>query len=153
MAEYYGGATSAKSRSNISIGVATLNQFVLDFENNSNNIISAIKEAKSNNVKVLGFPELAICGYSCQDHFFEREIFVLSYYMLKNIVNNTQSFTKNMVVAVGCPIMQRDVRYNCTVFFGNGKIFLIYIVASYYIYQISYIFLFITKLNLLYYLS
>jgi NAD+ synthetase len=125
MAEYYGGATSAKSRSNISIGVATLNQFVLDFENNSNNIISAIKEAKSNNVKVLGFPELAICGYSCQDHFFEREIFVLSYYMLKNIVNNTQSFTKNMVVAVGCPIMHRDVRYNCTVFFGNGKIFLI----------------------------
>lgn len=125
MQQYNGGATSSKSRSTISIGVATVNQLVLDFENNSNNIIESIKQASEKNVKILGFPELAVCGYSCQDHFFEREVFVLSYYMLKYIVTNTQSFTKNMVVALGCPIMHRDVRYNCTVFFGNGKIFLI----------------------------
>jgi NAD+ synthetase len=125
MQQYDGGGTSSKSRSAISIGVATVNQFVLDFENNSNNIISAIKEASEKNVKILGFPELAICGYSCQDHFFERETFVLSYYMLKYIVSNTQTFTRNMIVGLGCPIMHRDVRYNCTVFFGNGKIFLI----------------------------
>ena len=127
MQQYDGGGTSSKSRSAISIGVATVNQFVLDFENNSNNIISAIKEASEKNVKILGFPELAICGYSCQDHFFERETFVLSYYMLKYIVSNTQAFTRNMIVGLGCPIMHRDVRYNCTVFFGNGKIFLIYL--------------------------
>jgi len=125
MQHYNGGATSSKSRSTITIGVATVNQFILDFENNRNNIIDAIKEASNAKVKVLGFPELAICGYSCQDHFYERELFVMSYYMLKNIVTSTQLFTKNMIVAVGCPIMHRDVRYNCTVFFGNGKIFLI----------------------------
>jgi len=122
---YKGGGTSAKSRSNINVASGTLNQFVLDFENNSNNIISAIQEAHSNNVKVLGLPELAICGYCCQDHFFERETFVLSYYVLKNIVESTESITKNMIVAVGCPIIHRDVRYNCVVFFGNGKIILI----------------------------
>ena len=126
MQQYNGGATSSKSRSTISIGVATVNQFILDFENNSNNIIGAIKEASEKYIKILGLPELAICGYSCQDHFFEREVFVLSYYMLKYIVKTTSLFTTNMVVALGCPIMHRDVRYNCTVFFGNGKIFLIY---------------------------
>ena len=125
MQQYNGGATSSKSRSTISIGVATVNQFILDFENNSNNIIGAIKEASEKYIKILGLPELAICGYSCQDHFFEREVFVLSYYMLKYIVKTTSLFTTNMVVALGCPIMHRDVRYNCTVFFGNGKIFLI----------------------------
>lgn len=125
MQHYSGGATSSKSRSTITIGVATVNQFILDFENNTFNIINAIKLASLNYFKILGFPELAICGYSCQDHFFEREVFVLSYYMLKHIVSSTQSYTKNMLVAIGCPIMHRDVRYNCTVFFGNGKIFFI----------------------------
>lgn len=122
---HVGGGTSSKSRSIITVGVATVNQFILDFENNRNNIIQAIIEAHAANVKVLGFPELAICGYSCQDHFYERELFVMSYYMLKNIVSGTAEYTRNMIVAVGCPIMHRDVRYNCTVFFGNGKIFLI----------------------------
>jgi hypothetical protein len=130
MLEYKGGATSSKSRSTVSIGVATVNQLILDFENNSNNIINAIKEASEKNVKILGFPELAICGYSCQDHFFERELFVLSYYMLKHIVINTHTFSKNMIVALGCPIMHRDVRYNCTVFFANGKIILISLLKS-----------------------
>jgi NAD+ synthetase len=120
-----GGGFSSNSRSIITVGAATVNQFILDFENNRNNIIQAITEAKSKNVKVLGFPELAICGYSCQDHYYERELFVMSYYMLQNIVTATKEDTKNMIVALGCPIMHRDVRYNCTVFFGYGKIFLI----------------------------
>jgi NAD+ synthetase len=122
---HIGGATSSKSRSIITIGVATVNQFVLDFENNRHNIFQTIVEADAAKVKVLGFPELAICGYSCQDHFYERELFVMSYYMLKNLVSATAQYTRNMIVAIGCPIMHRDVRYNCTVFFGNGKIFLI----------------------------
>jgi len=120
-----GGATSSKSRTDINVGVVTVNQFILDFETNRNNIIKAIEIANERNVKVLGFPELAICGYSCQDHFFERELFVMSYYMLRDIVLTTKDVTENMIVAVGCPIIHKDVRYNCTVFFGNGTIYLI----------------------------
>ena len=41
MQQYNGGATSSKSRSTISIGVATVNQLVLDFENNSNNFVNS----------------------------------------------------------------------------------------------------------------
>lgn len=125
MNNFDGGGTSSKSRSNIIVGVATINQFILDYENNRNNIIRAIDIASKQNVKVLGFPELAICGYSCQDHFFERELFVMSYYMLRDIVSKTKEMTQHMIVAVGCPIMHKDVRYNCTVFFGNGTIYLI----------------------------
>ena len=41
MLEYKGGATSSKSRSTVSIGVATVNQLILDFENNSNNSVDS----------------------------------------------------------------------------------------------------------------
>ncbi len=52
MQHYTGGATSSKSRSTITIGVATVNQFILDFENNTFNIINAIKLASQNYFKI-----------------------------------------------------------------------------------------------------
>ena len=63
------------------VGVVTLNQWAMDFEWNSKNIIESIKLAKAKYFKFSKFrgctyrvgPELEICGYSCEDHFLEND--------------------------------------------------------------------------------
>jgi len=49
------------------IGMAQINTTVGDFAGNRQKILKAINEAKSLDVDLLTFPELAICGYPPED--------------------------------------------------------------------------------------
>ena len=51
------------------IAGATLNQIPLDWNGNAHNIIEALTDAEEQDVKLLCFPELSICGYGCEDVF------------------------------------------------------------------------------------
>ena len=90
-------------------------------------------------------PELEICGYGCEDHFFEDDtllhswqgkyfsffFFVLVLISISNLfllvfVDIIQSpISQDILLDIGMPIMHRNVRYNCRVFVYNKNILLI----------------------------
>ena len=51
----------------IKVAAAALNQTPIHWENNLANIVSAIEQARSEDVSVLCLPELCITGYGCED--------------------------------------------------------------------------------------
>lgn len=117
------GPNTLNSDRKIKISVATVNQWVLDFKQNTLNIIKAIKYAIDDESKLILLPELAICGYSCQDHFYEKDLFTRSFKALIEIMNTFKN--NDIIIAVGVPILHNDVKYNTTTFLYRGKIILI----------------------------
>lgn len=112
------GGVSSFIKGDVNVSVATLNQWSTDYDGNERRIIEAISMVKDG---VLLLPELATCGYSCQDHFLEREVHELSFNVIKNILRKP-ALTKNILLAIGCPIIHNDIRYNTTMFINNGKL-------------------------------
>ncbi|XP_055682912.1 glutamine-dependent NAD(+) synthetase [Lutzomyia longipalpis] len=107
----------------VTVAVATLNQWALDFEGNLSRILQSIVEAKEMGATYRTGPELEICGYSCEDHFLEPDTFLHSWEVLLELLQST--FCQNILIDVGMPVQHRNVSYNCRVVFFNRKILLI----------------------------
>ena len=120
-----GGAINAGEHNEplVRMAVGTLNQWAMDFKGNAERIIKSIDQAYKAGAVILALPELAVSGYSCQDHFLEREMFELSFMKLLEIKESTKD--TNVLVCVGCPILHNEVRYNCSVFIYKNTIVLI----------------------------
>lgn len=67
------------------ISSVTLNQFALDFEGNLFRILQSIEIAKGQGSRFRCGPELEICGYSCEDHFYEVMYFLFLFIEIVNI--------------------------------------------------------------------
>jgi NAD+ synthase (glutamine-hydrolysing) len=92
----------------IKIAGATVNQTPLDWEGNLNRIIQAIQQAKSEQVEVLCFPELAITGYGSEDLF-------LSYWYPQKALSQLLKlipYCSGITVAVGLPVRVQERVYN-----------------------------------------
>ena len=111
-------------RGNVKVSVATINQTALDFNGNELRIKQAIILAKLANSKLLLLPELAVSGYSCKDHFFEAETYEKSFNVITNLLRDPE-LTNNIIIAIGCPIIYKNIKYNTTIFILNRKIILI----------------------------
>ncbi|KAG8240343.1 hypothetical protein J437_LFUL000818 [Ladona fulva] len=107
----------------VNLAVCTLNQWALDFEGNLSRILLSIQEAKEAGAKYRSGPELEVCGYSCEDHFYESDTFLHSWEVLLEVI--TSPISRDMIIDVGMPVMHKNVAYNCRVAFYNGKILLI----------------------------
>jgi NAD+ synthase (glutamine-hydrolysing) len=105
------------------IAVATLNQWSTDYTGNELRIKQAIVIAKRDGAKLILLPELVTCGYSCQDHFLERETHELSFNVIRNLLKDTD--LNNILIVIGCPVIHNDVRYNTNFYIFNGQIVLI----------------------------
>lgn len=81
------------------IAVAQLNFHVGNFESNTQKIINKIEEAKSQNVDLIVFSELAICGYPPRD-FLEFNDFIET---CLSCVNEIAIQTKGITAIVGGP--------------------------------------------------
>jgi NAD+ synthase (glutamine-hydrolysing) len=112
-----------KELKKIKVGVCTINQWVLDFSKNQENIMKVISSCIEQNVKLVVFPELVVCGYSCEDHFYERELYSYSFDIIKEIIKKSREV--DMIISLGCPIIHNDVKYNTNIFIYGGKIVLI----------------------------
>ncbi|WP_194774155.1 NAD(+) synthase [Pararhodonellum marinum] len=86
--------------SQIKIAGATVNQTPLDWSGNFQHILSAIKEAQSQEVDVLCLPELSITGYGSED------LFLSNWYPRKALeqVQELIPHCENITVAVGTPV-------------------------------------------------
>ena len=104
--------------SSIKIAGATLNQTPLDWKGNLERIIAAINEAKSQQVEILCFPELAITGYGSEDLF-------LSYWYPQKAVAQLAELLphcEGITVAIGIPIRIQEKVYNTVAVIENSKV-------------------------------
>lgn len=102
----------------LKVGGAALNQTPMDWDGNRNRILSAIREAQSENVSVLCLPELCISGYGCEDMFYAPHVCEESLNSLFAILPHTTG----MAVCVGLPLMFRNRTFNAAALLVNGQL-------------------------------
>ncbi len=104
--------------SEIQVSAVSLNTTPMAFEENAALVIQAIKEAKANGVQIVCFPELCLCGYGCEDFFFNKDTVNNSLRALKKIMALTQDIT----AVVGLPYYYNGHLYNTAAIIQNKKL-------------------------------
>ena len=66
----------------LKVAAGALNQTPLDWQSNTKNIIEAIRLARSQDVGLLCLPEMALCGYGCEDAFASMSLNVTILYVV-----------------------------------------------------------------------
>ncbi|KAG0649802.1 Glutamine-dependent NAD(+) synthetase [Hyphodiscus hymeniophilus] len=107
----------------VTVATCSLNQWALDYIENTARIIESIKQAKAAGAKLRVGPELEICGYGCLDHFLEQDLYLNCWEMLERILLDRECY--DILLDIGMPVQHRNVRYNCRIICLNGKILLI----------------------------
>ncbi|MCU0389731.1 MAG: NAD(+) synthase [Thermoflexibacter sp.] len=102
----------------IKVAGAVLNQTPLHWENNKQNIIHAIAEARKQKVSILCLPELCITGYGCEDAFYAIGVHQTALEVLEEIL----PYTTDMVVSVGLPILYQNRIFNTACLIVNEQI-------------------------------
>ncbi len=102
----------------IKIAAGVLNQTPLDWIANRDNIVNAIKEARSQDVSVLCLPELCITGYGCEDAFHSAAVHATAAEMLVSIIPET----KGIVVSVGIPVTYAGGLFNTAALLVDGQL-------------------------------
>jgi len=100
------------------IGGATVNQTPFDWTNNVKNIIDAIEAARKKEVRMLGFPELCLTGYGCEDLFLSDWLSEKAWTHLQSIIPHCKSIT----ACIGLPIRIDKITYNGVCVIHNEKI-------------------------------
>ncbi len=104
----------------IKVGAACPKTKVADITYNIENICHCIEDAKTKNIKFLVFPELSVTSYTCGDLFLNSSLLSASEKGLEAIVKN--SINKDMLIAVGAPLLHNNVLYNCAYLIFEGSI-------------------------------
>jgi NAD+ synthase (glutamine-hydrolysing) len=104
------------------IALAQLNYHIGNFENNTAKIIDQIEQAKNDQVDLIIFSELSVCGYPPQDLLEKKSFIEQCDTAVEEIVANS----KNIGVIIGSPTLnyhQQGKRlFNSAVFISEGEI-------------------------------
>eukprot|EP00210_Caulerpa_lentillifera_P003695 g3528.t1 len=95
----------------------------MDFEGNLRRIKHSIHLAREAGAKFRVGPELEITGYSCEDHFLERDTTHHAWECLLELIQ--EGYTDNIVCDLGMPVEYQGLLYNCRVYVLNSKVLLI----------------------------
>ena len=104
------------------VGMAQVNTTVGDFKGNTQKIIEAIAEARSLEVDLLTFPELATCGYPPEDLLFKRRFIEENLQSLEKIVEHSLG----LIVIVGFVDAKGGDLYDAAATISDGKLAGIY---------------------------
>ena len=102
----------------INVAAGVLNQTPLDWQNNSDNIVLAIEQAREAKVSILCLPELCISGYGCEDEFHSPGVRASAEKMMLELLPHT----KDMIVSFGVPLMYAGGIFNCAALAVDGKL-------------------------------
>lgn len=103
------------------IALAQLNYHIGNFQKNSQKIIDAINEAKTENADLIVFSELAVCGYSPLD-LLESKLFIQN---CEKTVKEISAHCDNIAVIIGAPVINKDKGkklFNAGLFIYNKEI-------------------------------
>lgn len=93
---------------------------VADLAYNLKNIKECIHKALAEDAKLIVFPELSITSYTCGDLFLQQQLYFKSLDAIKELCS--YSSDKDILIAVGSPLMFRDSMYNCAFVIFKGKV-------------------------------
>ena len=102
----------------LKIGGATVNQTPLDWENNTQRIIQAIRAAQKDSIDILCFPELSLSAYGCEDIFLSDWLSETAWKELNKILPEVHDF----VACIGMPIRIEGKTYNGACVIHNQQI-------------------------------
>ena len=102
----------------IKVAAFALNQTPLDWDGNEQRILDAIKQARQEGVSLLCFPEMAICGYGCEDVFLAAYLYEECLESLQVIAQQAQG----LAIAIGLPVMIDGCRYSASAFIVDGQV-------------------------------
>jgi NAD+ synthase (glutamine-hydrolysing) len=106
----------------LKVTLAQLNYHTGNFEYNSNKIIEAINKAKKNNIDLIVFSELSVCGYPPRD-FLEFNDFIN---LCISNVHLIASHCIGIAAIVGSPTINPKIEgkdlFNSAYFLANGKV-------------------------------
>lgn len=105
----------------VTVATCTLNQWALDFTGNLDRIVESCIQAKAAGATYRLGPELEVCGYGCEDHFYESDTIDHCWESLVEFLTQTE-VTLGLLVDLGMPLLHRGVRYNCRVLCYNSQI-------------------------------
>lgn len=94
--------------------------YVGDVAKNCDEIIKMLRKSASENIQIAVFPELALCGATCSDLFFQETLISACLTGLEKIKNYSVHF--DGIIAVGAPVKHMGRLYSCAVVMQNGKI-------------------------------
>ena len=87
-----------------------------NLEKNTEEHLRIITACQQQEVALLVFPELSLCGYSCQDLFS-------NYLSIDNYLDRLRRSTTEMMIVVGAPLISQNGRlYNCAVVIQDQRI-------------------------------
>ena len=104
----------------IRVGAACPKVKVADVSFNNINIKLCIDKAFENNTKFLVFPELSTTAYTCADLFLQNRLLEESELSIEDICNYSKG--KDMLIAVGAPLVFNNSLYNCAYILFEGKV-------------------------------
>jgi NAD+ synthase (glutamine-hydrolysing) len=99
------------------IGMAQINTTVGDFAGNRQKILKAIGEARSLDVDLLTFPELAICGYPPEDLLFKPQFIAENLRSLEKVAGASSGIS----LVAGFVDAKEDI-YNAAAVIHDGKL-------------------------------
>jgi len=104
------------------IAIAQLNYHIGNFQENSLKIIQHIQKAQAENVDLIIFSELSVCGYPPNDLLERKEFLVWTQQAVEKIV----TASKGIAVIIGAPtinISQKGKKlHNSAIFINDGRI-------------------------------
>ena len=89
-------------------------------EQNLKNIEEELKRPELQDARIVVFPELCISGYTCGDLFFQQNLVKKSEEALIGLSRDLSSDQR--IIAVGLPMLNNGMLYNCAAVIFKGKI-------------------------------
>lgn len=103
----------------VKVAAAIPNVKVADCEYNASRIKELAKNAESQGVKILEFPELCITGYTCADLFYQQLLLTQAENALQSVLNAVDA---DMVYIVGLPVSYNSRLFNVAAICKKGEI-------------------------------
>jgi NAD+ synthetase len=104
----------------VRVAAAIPNVRVADCFYNIDRIEYLIREAESQDVQIISFPELSVTGYTCMDLFAQQALIRNAEKALVNLVEKTADVS--VLSIVGMPLRTENRLVNAAVAFQSGKI-------------------------------
>lgn len=102
----------------IKVASVALNQTPLDWNRNQTRLENAISSLREQKVQLACFPEMAICGYGCEDVFLADYLYEENLTILKELIPQTEE----VAVAVGLPLKVDGFSYSAVAFVADGEL-------------------------------
>lgn len=87
---------------------------------NIENIKECINKALNEESKLIVFPELCVTSYTCGDLFLQQQLIEKSMLAIKRLCLFSKN--KDILIAIGAPLIYKNGLYNCAYVIHNGKI-------------------------------